>query len=256
MSVNATFAYVQVRLQARHGARPDEATWRHLQGTSDFANYLQLARHTPLRPWLTTLDPGQGSDGIEGELRRLFRRHVDEVAGWVVPAWRPAVLWVRRLPDLPALQYLFSDDPVPAWLQNDPELQDMGCLPIESRLEVMQQADCRLFLMAYQAGDSLPDAWLSQWQTLWPGKARHDHGLNALGKALRQYLQVLQADSCGSVQARCEALQLQLVSAFRRYSFQPAAVFSYLALVALDLSRLRGELLVRQLFATNLEQVA
>jgi hypothetical protein len=91
---------------------------------------------------------------------------------------------------------------------------------------------------------------------LWPKAARYDQGLESLVTALRQYLLVLQADSRGSVQSRCEALQVQLLSAFRRYSFQPAAVFSYLALTALQLARLRGELLVRQLFATNLEQIA
>lgn len=256
MSVTASFAYVQVRLQARHGARPDKAVWRHLQGTSDFANYLQLARHTPLRPWVATLDPGQGSDEIEGELRRLFRRHVDEVAGWVPPAWRPAVLWVRRLPDLPALQYLLGGEPVPAWLQDDAELRDMGCLPVDSRLELIQQSDCNIFLTAAQTGESLADAWMSHWRTLWPRTARQDHGLEELVNALHHYLRVLQADSCGSVQSRCETLQLQLVSAFRRYSFQPTAVFSHLALTALELARLRGDLLVRQLFATNTEQVA
>jgi len=256
MLARASFAYVQVRLQARHGARPDEALWRSLQGTSDFANYLQLARNTSLRPWVATLDPGQGSDEIEGELRRLFRQHVDEVAGWVPPAWQSAVLWVRRLPDLPALQYLLGGEPVPAWLQDDAELRDMGCLPVASRLEIMEQSDCNVFLTASQAGESLPDAWLSHWRTLWPRTARQDHGLEALGNALHHYLRVLQADSCDSVQTRCERLHVQLVSAFRRYSFQPAAVFSYLALTALELARLRGDLLVRQLFATNLEQVA
>ena len=252
----AAFAYVQVRLQARHGARPDETVWRHLQGTSDFANYLQLARHTPLRYWVTTLDPGQDSDDIEGELRRLFRRHVDEVAGWVPPAWRPAVLWVRRLPDLPALQFLLGGEPVPAWLQHDAELHALGCLPVASRPELMEQSDCTVFLNAYRAGVPFPDAWISHWRMLWPRTARQDRGLEKLSQALHRYLRVMQADSCDSAQTRCETLHVQLVSAFRRYSFQPAAVFSYLALTALELARLRGDLLVRQLFATNLEQVA
>lgn len=254
--MRTSFAYVQVRLQVRHGARPDEAVWRHLQGTSDFANYLQLARHTPLRPWVATLDPGQDSDAIEAELRRLFRRHVDEVAGWVVPAWKPAVSWVRRLPELPALQHLFTGEPVPAWLQDDPEMHAMGCLPVDARLEAVRQSDCNIFFTAWQAGESLPDAWLAHWRKLWPKTARHDRGLDALGTALRGYLRVLQAETCDSVQARCEALQLQLASHFRRHSFHPAAVFSHLALTALELARLRGDLLVRRLFATNIEEVA
>jgi hypothetical protein len=256
MTARARFAYAQVRLQARHGARPDESLWRSLQGTSDFANYLQLARHSPLQSWVRTLDPGQSSDEIETELRRLFRDHVDEVAGWVPPAWRPAVMWVRRLPDLPALQHLLSGEPVPVWLQRDAELRDMGCLPVDLRLEAMQHSDCAIFTMATQTGESLPDAWLNHWRTLWPGTARQHQGLEALGNALHRYLQVLQAERCESVQTRCEALHVQLTSAFRRFSFQPAAVFCALALTALELGRLRGDLLVRQLFATNLEQVA
>jgi len=256
MPVTAHFAYVQVRLQARHGARPDEAVWRHLQSTSDFANFLQLARNTSLRPWVQTLDPGQGSEAVEGELRRLFRRHVDEVAGWVRPAWRPAVRWVRHLPDLPALQYLFSGDPLPAWIQEDPELKAMGCLPVDARLDAIRQSDCTVFYAAWQAGETLPDAWLARWQELWPKSARHDHRLLALGNLLGEYLRVLQADTGGSVQVRYDTLRSQLNSAFRRDSFKPAAVFIHLALTALELTRLRGELLVRQLFATNLEQIA
>jgi hypothetical protein len=255
MSMTATFAYVQVRMQARHGARPNATVWRYLQGTSDFANYLQLARQTPLQQWVTTLDPSQDSDDIEAELRRLFRRHVDEVAAWTPPAWRPAVIWVRRLPDLPALQFLLGDEPVPAWLQHDAELRALGCLPADSRAELLEQSDCTVFLDAYRAGTSFPDAWISHWRTLWPRAARYDRGLEKLCQALYRYLQVMQADSCDSVQTRCETLHVQLVSAFRRYSFQPAALFSYLALTALELARLRGDLLVRQLFATNLEQV-
>jgi hypothetical protein len=132
----------------------------------------------------------------------------------------------------------------------------MGCLPVAARLEAVQQSDCNIFFTAWQAGESLPDAWLAHWRKLWPKTARHDRGLEALGTALHQYLRVLQAETCDSVQARSEALQLQLVSHFRRYSFQPAAVFSHLALTALELARLRGDLLVRRLFATNIEQVA
>ncbi len=256
MTTTATFAYVQVRLQARHGARPDESVWHRLQGTSDFADYLQHARHTPLRPWLATLDPGMDCDAIETELRRLFRRHVDEVTGWVVPAWRPAVRWVRRVPDLPAVRHLLTGAAVPHWLRQDPELRDLGCLPMELRRDVVGMSDCSVLLTAWQTGLSLADAWVARWRTLWPEAARRDRGLEYLAGALLGYLQVLQADTHGSVEERCHALEAQLRGSFRRYSFRPAAVFSHLALTALDLSRLRGDLLVRQLFGTNLGHVA
>jgi hypothetical protein len=40
-----------------------------------------------------------------------------------------------------------------------------------------------------------------------------------------------------------------LQGAFRRYSFQPAAACAHLALIALDLEKLRGDLVRRVLFS-------
>ena len=82
MASTARFAYLQVRLQAHHGARIDVSAWRRLQGSADFANYLRLAQQTALRPWVMSLHPGQDSSEIEQTLRRQFRNHVEEVAGW------------------------------------------------------------------------------------------------------------------------------------------------------------------------------
>jgi hypothetical protein len=45
-----------------------------------------------------------------------------------------------------------------------------------------------------------------------------------------------------------EALATSLGAAFRRHSFKPAAACAHLGLVALDLERLRGELVQRALF--------
>ena len=55
--MTSRFNYVQARLQARHGARPDEERWRLLESTTDMGGYLQQARNTGLAPWVQVLTP-------------------------------------------------------------------------------------------------------------------------------------------------------------------------------------------------------
>jgi hypothetical protein len=255
MSTTSKFAYLQARLQARHGERNDEAAWRRLQGATDFANYLQLAQQSALRPWVMSLHAGQDSGEIEQLLRRQFRDHVDEVAGWVPAGWRPAVRWVGRLPDLPVLRHLLAGEPAPAWLRDDPALRAFASEHIAVRQDAMLQSDCRVLAQAWQAGTPMWEAWYRQWQQLWPVATRERRGMVELGRLLRHEVQERQHASPGNLQDRLETLQSRLVSAFRRYSFLPAAAFLHLALTSLDLSRLRGDLLVRKLFHISPEQV-
>ena len=135
MASTARFAYLQVRLQARHGTRIDESAWRRLQGSADFANYLRLAQQTALRPWVMSLHPGQDSSEIEQTLRRQFRNHIEEVAGWAPTAWRPAIRWAGRLTDLPALRHLLAGEPAPSWLRDDPKLRAFVSEHIVNRLD-------------------------------------------------------------------------------------------------------------------------
>ncbi|UCC55979.1 MAG: hypothetical protein JSU75_11665, partial [Gammaproteobacteria bacterium] len=232
MHGTALFAYVQTRLQARHGTRPDELVWRRLQGTGDFANYLQLAQHTTLRPWVVSLHPSQDSHEIELTLRRLFRQHVDEVARWVPAAWRPAVEWVRRVPDLPALGHLLAGEAVPAWMRNDPALRTFTSEHISIRLDAMRQSDCTALVWAFLAGTTLADAWRDCWHELWPKAPRPGRGLEELDRLYFHYLQALLGSASGTLQVHNDWLQQRLVSAFRRYTFQPATAFVHLALTA------------------------
>jgi hypothetical protein len=73
-------------------------------------------------------------------------------------------------------------------------------------------------------------------------------GLHTLGKILLDHLRAQQSASGSSTRGQREALMPVLQGAFRRYSFQPAAACAHLALVALDLEKLRGDLLRRVLF--------
>jgi hypothetical protein len=249
MSGSARFAYAQVRLQARHGMRPDNRVWRRLESVGELANYLQVARNSALRPWVSGLHAGHGTHDIERTLRRQYRQTVDDVAHWMPGAWRVPVSWVRRLPDLPALQHLLTGAVAPGWMRDDPELRVYTSDTPAVRVQALQSSDCAPLLKGWQRGEPLYAAWLEHWQALWPGAPRLAAGLEALARLLRRQLGALSLYSGAASAPLHESLSRELNYTFRRYSFQPAAAFAHLGLVALDVQKLRAQLLQRALFA-------
>jgi hypothetical protein len=244
----ARFAYAQVRLQARHGMRPDERAWRRLESTGEFANYLQVAHTTALRPWVAGLHSGHGAHDIELTLRQQYRRTIDEVAHWMPDAWHGPVDWVRHLPDLPALQHLLTGATAPAWMRDDPELRRYAFDTPEARVQALRASDCAALLTGWQRGEPLHAAWLEQWQALWPRTTRFADGLAALARLLRRHLGALSLYPQATSAPLHARLLRELNTLFRRYSFQPAAAFAHLGLVALDVHKLRAQLLRRALF--------
>jgi hypothetical protein len=99
-----SFAYAQARIQARHGERPDEAAWDRLHASTTLSHFLEGARRTGLRRWLSAIGDRTEPAAIETVLHRDFRRYVVEVASWVPERWHDAVL---RLPEL-----LYAGEPV------------------------------------------------------------------------------------------------------------------------------------------------
>lgn len=249
MKHTARFGYAQARLQARHGARADVQLWRRLAAIGDFTSYLQVARRSTLRPWVLGMQVTESSHSIELHLRQQFRRYVDEVAQWLPPHWRDTVRWVKRLPDLPALQYLMNGEVATAWMLEDPELRVFASETIALRLEAIRNSDRNPLLTAWQQGAALPEAWLEQWQHLWPVQRRTGCGLIYLAHLLRQHLQVLQSAPAVLTDHQRSQVEHRLALAFRHYSFEPAAACAHLGLIALDLAKLRGELAYRLLFA-------
>jgi hypothetical protein len=256
MSGTARFAYAQARLQARHGARPDERVWRRLETVGELGMYLEIARNTPLRHWVAGLNPAHGAHEIELTLRQQFRHYTDEVAHWLPGRWQDPVRWVRRLPDLPALQYLLTGAAAPAWMLADPELRRFASDTLAVRVQALQSSDCTALLMGWQRGDPLYTAWLDRWRALWPGPPRLAAGLESLARLLLRHIGTLSLYSGALGAPLRETLLQELNHAFRGYSFQPAAVFAHLGLVALDLQRLRARLLQCALFAGAAEPPA
>jgi hypothetical protein len=90
--------------------------------------------------------------------------------------------------------------------------------------------------------------WAQEWRRLWPPCSgaflAHLDGLAAL---IRSHVSAFPRSGEAAWPLRRE-LRERLRLDFHRLPLQPAAAFSYLALLALDLERLRGALMDRTLF--------
>jgi hypothetical protein len=89
---------------------------------------------------------------------------------------------------------------------------------------------------------------LSQWNSLRPGSVYSDHGLKPLEKLLLEQIQLQTRQPGKSLPADYEIMLDRLRLVFRRSAFKPAAVCAYLAIVALDVHRLRSDLMLRLFF--------
>jgi len=249
----AQYAYVQTRLQARHGARLSDDDWRRLRSIGDLANYLQVAQRGPLNDWVVGIGANTPVHEIELLLRQRFRSYVDEVSRWLDADWQQSVGWVKRLIDLPALSLILSGLPVPNWMLDDPELKPFIHVNASLRDDAFMDSDCRGFLLAWKHQEPLSDAWIREWQQISPGKNQKKAGLVQLIKLYLNKLRVQNEFPEESTELLRDSLELELRGAFRRFSGNPEAIFVHLGLVALDLEQLRGDLVRRALFQVNAE---
>jgi len=216
--------YAQARLQARYGAHPDEAQWRQLGVHRDLVAYLAAARAMPFADWLAGIDESAGPHEIERALRRIWRKSVAEVARWLPAEWGPAARWVETLIDLPAFAHRQRGDTLPKGVELDPRL---GAL-----------ADSKANL----------EQWQAHWIRLWPEDRDFDHvALKQLGERLRRHLADFARTEAAAARESRRALRIRTAYAFRRAALQPLAAFLFLLLLALDLERLRAELMLRAL---------
>jgi hypothetical protein len=254
MSSAVSFAYAQARLQARFGERPDEQVWQRLHSVGELGSYLQVARQTPLRKWVLGISPTNDSHDIELAMRQKFRDHIDEVANWSPQPWRAALRWIKCLPDLPALQHLLGGGTAAAWMRRDPLLADFTDTDAITREQALHASGCRVLAEKLGQGDTLFHGWLQHWHELKPkaghGDTHFNQGLKHLEALLHTQLNPLRGNTTPLLR---DTLAHRLRTAFRRYSFQPATACAYLALTALDLEQLRGDLLQRALFSTACE---
>jgi len=258
MTRYAQFSYTQARLQARHGARPGEAHWTQLRGTGDLGHFLQIARNTPLRPWVIHISPQSAIHDVEYSLRRQLRDYIREVAAWQPAPWRAATAWCAWLVDLPALQHLMREQPALGWMFDDPVLKGLASENMAMRQAALRESAIGPLYTAWRRGQALPDAWRERWQSLWPADAPslYTAGLERVAGLIASHRErFIELRPEFTDQARQQLAQ-RLQLAFRRLASQPAAAFLHLALVSLDIERLRGELARRVLFGPRRESAA
>ena len=165
-------------------------------------------------------------------------------------SWHSALQWCKVLPDLAVLQHLARGGEPAAWMHDDTAWRELcGSAAVGARRGARRQGRSRR----------------------WPLPGRHRNPSLAPGvtngSAVCRSRRVLTATCCSSWCACCStiarlfvaaspsegwllrgALRARLTLLFRRAALQPALAFIDLALCALDLERLRAELLRRLLF--------
>lgn len=241
--------YAQVRVQARHGRRADEAAWRRIEPVRDFGAMLEAARATALRPWLAGLTAGSGAHDVERVLRGHWRARVAELASWIAPPWRAAMLWCAPVPDLPILQHLADGGGSLAWMRDDPLLSALHDAEPPARAAVLAAGPLAALARGWGEPHSVYDAWSSEWVARVPrGALGTDSALRALARTLRAHLAEFAVASPGDGASLRRALAARLAPAFRGAVLDPAAPFVHLAACALEFERLRGELLLRVAF--------
>lgn len=235
MSQTPLFAYAGARILGRHGQRPGAEDWQRLEGVGDFGHYLQIARETGLERFVRHIGSGSGPHEVERALIGAWRRHVQEVAAWQPGPWRPALRWLAVASKLPTLSHLAAERPPPAW---------MADLPLTGLALQRSGPATPLFKDDRPTGKHLWQRALRHWYTLLPSRPqRFRTALDGLASALEDYRRAIAAGSPNADAHLARILRRNL----RRHGQEPAAAYAYLGLVALDIQRLRGELLVRRL---------
>lgn len=247
MRQGTALEFALTRVQARYGLRPDAGLWAHLQSIRALAPLIEALRATALRHWVIEIDADSTAHHIESALRLHLDRHIVEVAAWLPDQWRPALNWARLLPYLPALLHLFRGDPELGWMRADPTLKPYAVATVGARHEAMRASGLAALVDAWKRGKPVGATWLEEWRNRWPSNSGHTTGpLEELARMVQAHID--EATAAGSSWQGRQALQGTLEAAFRRHVLHPVKVFIYFALLALDVERLRGELVTRRLF--------
>ena len=248
MNTLCRFAYAQARIQARYTRLPTEDDWQRLAPARTLPSFLEDAREGVMRDWVKGFSGQSDAHDLEVGVRTLVRETVDELAGWLPEPWRPAMLWTRWLPLLPLLDHQARTGSAPPWLHRDPGLQGLltDGLTDPGKLRGAGAG-------ALADAPAEPAAtWVMEWQRLMPpGKRSFLRHLDELVGLLGKHLAVFREARSESAWEVRKALRGRLALLLHRHLLQPAGPFIFLGLTALDLERLRGELVSRALFAAG-----
>ena len=262
MSGDPSLEYGYARLTARLAGRPDERLWRQLRSARSLQAAIDAVRGSAAAPYVAGVAARGTVDEIELAFRQHLRARIREVASWAPQAWRAALRWTEVLVDLPVLAHLLVEARLPHWLRDDPHLAAYAVADRIARRAHLTQGPLAPLVAALAHHETprrpssaarrvdrlhpLLDAWQAQWQQRWPGSSDEQRSsLLLLARTVHEHLAAFATLPLESTAASRERLAERVRRQLHDAAGQPAALFAYLLLVALDLERLRGEFVLR-----------
>jgi len=256
MSGDPRWSYVQARLQARHGDRLQEPDWRAIEAARSIDQFIERARGSSLRRFTERVNARMSSHAVERMLRHAWRLYVAELADWAPQAWRQAVLWTSLVPDLPLIDGLLGGE-APGWIEQDPAFAELATTDRDARSIAPANSSLAALVASGAPQETLVARWSVHWRSLWPRRPPAGPALLEIAAAIKAHTARLDRAGLHETSAPYRGeLAIALTRLFRRHSGTPAALFCHLALVALDLERLRGDLIRRRLFEPNAKDAA
>lgn len=264
-----TLDYAYARVAARIAQRPDERLWLQLRSARSVPALLEAVRTSSAAATVSGIPLTGDAEVIEQAFRQQLRSRIDDVASWSPDAWQMAVRYTRHLVDLPAIAHLLSDEAPPRWMAGDAVLSGyVHALRTDRRAALLagplapiaraieDEAPARAtteplarVLRRVRAGPTIHRAiaaWESEWRALWPRVAGDvAAALDEVARVARRHVLTFGALLPDDTAAARQGLATRLIAQLHRAAAQPAALFAYLALFALDVERLRGEFVVR-----------
>jgi hypothetical protein len=255
MMAVAEFAYAQARIEARHGERLLDVDWKTLESSLSLPRYLERARSTVLKRFLTHVSSDMSVHAIERVLRREVAHYVCEIASWAPRRWRPAIAWLAALPLLPLLEGLPDCASPPSWIGDDSMLRAPPSSATESARPIAAAAARLVEIQGAQTGTGR--RWLRRWRQLWP---QGDAAAVDLTRLADQIVRALasaggQQEATGGQSSRRDLIGV-LTRFFRSHGASPVALVCHVGLVLIDVERLRGGLVRRSLLGVDEERIA
>ncbi len=256
MPIEGNLDYALARVHARQGERLEAVDWRRLEVNRELGLYLAALRSTTLAAWVGAFDTEHDCHTFERMLRAQWRRYVDAVVRWHPLTMQPWLAWLAWLPELSLLAQLGRPEPAPAWMLADPVYGPLAPGTPAERAAALAHTALAPLAPVLSSAISLGTPWAEHWRTLQP---RLDGRTQSFLERLLQAVRGHELDLRRALDSS-EPLRNELASRVQRLLRLAAGTVivtvCHLALVALDLERLRGGLARRCLFGSRQSEQA
>lgn len=243
-----SFEYALPRMRSRFAQRPAAGTWAAIEQARTIAPIIDALKDTTLAPLARVLPAAPDLHAVDRASRAAWNLALAEAAAWSPPAWAAAIKWCAVLLQLPALALLARGREPALWMAGDPDLARLCDVPVQELAAALAGTTLAPLAPAMANPEHLHDLWRQQWLKLRPTHAGDPGPLKTLTRLLDAHFRLFRDVLPHQAPQLRRQLEARLVALFRHQPLDPAAVFSWLALTALDLERGRGELARRLAF--------